>query len=73
MDETPEADIDYEKAVPADAPDEDDLDLIEEEPGELDPDTSPEATAEAGMSQGGVELNPEADVEFEEDDSEVAK
>ncbi|MGH2788431.1 MAG: hypothetical protein ACRDJV_11045 [Actinomycetota bacterium] len=65
-------DIEYEKDVPVDAPDEDDLDLIDEEPRALEPDTSPEATAEAGMSHGDVDLNPDEDVEFEEDESEVA-
>jgi hypothetical protein len=65
-------DIPYEKEVPAGAPDEDELDLIEEDEEGLEPDSSPEATKEAAMSGGGAELTEEG-VEFEEDESGVAR
>ncbi|MET9272091.1 hypothetical protein [Kribbella sp. NPDC003557] len=44
-----------------------DDDVLEED------DESPEATAEAGLTDEGVELEPSDDVEFEEDDSGVAR
>lgn len=61
------------KEVPADAPDEDELELIDEDDETLEPDTSDTAAMEAGMSQGGVELPPTEDVNFEEDESGVAR
>jgi hypothetical protein len=73
MDDRHPEDIIYEKDVPDDAPDEDDLDLIDQEQEELEPDSSPEATAEAGMSDGGAEIAGEDEVEFEQDESEVAR
>jgi hypothetical protein len=36
-------------------------------------DASPEATAEAGLTEDGVELAPTDDIEFEENDSGVAR
>jgi hypothetical protein len=52
----------------------DDLDLRGEEDDIVDEeDTSEEATAEAGLTDEGVELTPSDDIEFEEDDSGVAQ
>ncbi len=72
MSEQESQDIPYDKGVPPDAPDEEELELIDEEDEALEADTSEEATAEAGMSQGGAELEPADDIEFEEDESGVA-
>lgn len=36
-------------------------------------DDSQEATAEAGLTEEGVELEPTDDIEFEDDDSGVAR
>lgn len=44
--------------------------LIDEDPEQLEPDRSPEATLEAGLTEEGVELAPAEDVEFEEDDED---
>jgi hypothetical protein len=60
----------------ADSPDEsieDELDLVDEDEEELEPDTSEERTAEAGMSDGGFVMVPADDIEFEDDESGVAK
>jgi hypothetical protein len=70
--EQPES-VPFEKEVPADAPDVDELGLIDEEDEALEQDASEEATTEAGMSEGGVELTPTQDVKFEEDESGVAR
>jgi hypothetical protein len=52
----------------------DDLDLRGENDDVLDEeDTSDEATAEAGLTDEGVELERTDDIEFEEDDSGVAR
>ncbi|MFI5694805.1 hypothetical protein ACIA58_23320 [Kribbella sp. NPDC051586] len=52
----------------------DELDLRGEDEDVLQQgDASPEATAEAGLTEDGVELAPTDDVEFEEDDSGVAR
>lgn len=49
--------------------DEEDLDLIDEDEEPLEPDSSPEATAEAGLTEG--EHQPaEGSVEFEDEGSE---
>jgi hypothetical protein len=49
--------------------DEEDLDLINEDEEPLEPDSSPEATAEAGLTEG--EHQPaEGSVEFEEERGE---
>jgi len=59
-----------------DSPDEsieDELDLIDEDEEELEPDTSEERTAEAGISGGDVVMVPSDDIEFEDDESGVAK
>jgi hypothetical protein len=73
MNEEQAESVPYEKEVPVDAPDEDELELIDEEDEELEPDTSEEAATEAGMSHGGAELPLTENVEFEEDDSGVAR
>lgn len=49
-----------------------DVDLEGEEGKEdeaLEPDESPEATAEAGLTEEGLELEPQQDVEFEDEES----
>jgi N-acetylmuramoyl-L-alanine amidase len=46
------------------------LDLVEDEDEELEPDTSPEATAEAGMSETGPDGPPPDDVEVEDVDED---
>lgn len=52
----------------------DDLDLRGEDDDVVEQeDASPEATAEAGLTEDGVELAPTDDIEFEEDDSGVAQ
>jgi len=49
---------------------EEDLDVMEEEEDkDLEPDESPEATAEAGLTEGGVEVEPDEDVEFEDEET----
>jgi hypothetical protein len=62
-----------EEADPSDETIEDELDLIGEDDEELEPDTSEERTAEANMSDGDFEMVPADDIEFEEDESGVAK
>lgn len=57
------------REVPADAPDEDDLELVDEDDETLDEDAS---DMEAGMSDGGIELPP-TEVTFETDESGVAR
>jgi hypothetical protein len=52
---------------------EDELDLVDEDEEELEPDTSEERTAEAGMSSGDFMMVPADDIEFEDDESGVAK
>ena len=52
---------------------EDELDLVDEDEEELEPDTSEERTAEAGMSSGDFVNVPADDIEFEDDESGVAK
>jgi hypothetical protein len=52
---------------------EDELDLVGEDEEELKPDTSEERTAEAGMSSGDFEMVPADDIEFEDDESGVAR
>lgn len=49
------------------------LDLIDEDEEELEPDTSEESVAEAGMSSGDFVMVPADDITFEEDESGVAK
>lgn len=61
------------REVPADAPDEDELELIDEDDEILEQDASDDAAKEAGMSEGGVELPPTDDVVFEDDESGVAR
>lgn len=52
----------------------DELDLRGEADDDvLAEDASEEATAEAGLTEEGVELAPTGEVEFEEDDSGVAR
>lgn len=58
-----------ELEVPADAPDEHDLGLIDDDHDELEPHTS---DLEAGMSRGGVELEPVDTIAFEDEESGVA-
>jgi hypothetical protein len=48
------------------------LDLVEEDTEQLEPDDSPEATAEAGLTESPAEAIPPEKVEFEEDDAAVA-
>lgn len=57
------------RTVPTDAPDEDDMDLIDEDDETLEEDAS---ITEAGMSDGGIELPP-TEVTFETDESGVAQ
>lgn len=61
------------KELPADAPDEDELELIDDDDETLDEDASEEAATEAGMSQGGVALAPTEEINFVEDESGVAQ
>jgi hypothetical protein len=49
------------------------LDLVDEDEEELEPDTSEERTAEAGMSSGDFVRVPADDIEFEDDESGVAR
>jgi hypothetical protein len=65
--------VPFEKEDPTDASDDIERSLIDEEDQDLEQDESEEATAEAGMSEGGVELPPTPDVKFEEDESGVAR
>ena len=51
---------------------EEELDLVGEDDEELEPDTSEERTAEAGMSSGDFEMVPADDISFEDDESGVA-
>jgi hypothetical protein len=51
----------------------DELELRGENGDVLEQDASEEATAEAGLTEEGVELAPTGEVEFEEDDSGVAR
>jgi hypothetical protein len=60
------------RVVPADAPTEDDMVLIGDDDEVLAPDTDEESDAEAGLTDGEVELAPNVDVEFETDDGGVA-
>jgi hypothetical protein len=71
-DEQPQS-VPVEEEVPADAPDVDELELIDEDDDILEQDASEEATVEAGMTDEGVELAPTDEVKFEEDDSGVAR
>lgn len=66
-------DIVYEKDVPADAPSEEELELVGEEDESLDEDRSEERAVEADMSGGGVELRSADDIEFEDGESGVAQ
>ncbi len=66
-------DIAYEKDVPADAPSEEELELVGEEDEALEEDTSEERAVEADMSGGGVELRSADDIEFEDGESGVAQ
>ena len=50
----------------------DNADLVEEDTEQLEPDDSPEATAEAGLTESPAEAIPPEDVDFEEDDAAVA-
>jgi hypothetical protein len=68
-----EAGMTLEDVDPSDDSIEDELDLIDEDEEELEPDTSEERTAEAGMSSGDFLLVPAEDIEFEDDESGVAK
>lgn len=52
---------------------EDELDLVDRDEDELEPDTSEERTAEAGMSGGDFVMVPADDIEFEDDESGVAR
>ena len=52
---------------------EDELDLVDEDEEELEADASEERVAEAGMTSGGFVMVPADDIEFEEDESGVAK
>lgn len=52
---------------------EDELDLVDEDDEELEPDSSKERSAEAGMSDGDFVMVPAEDIEFEDDESGVAK
>lgn len=51
---------------------EEELDLVGEDDEELEPDTSEERTAEAGMSSGDFEMVPADDISFGDDESGVA-
>ena len=57
---------------PRDLPDLGELDLIDDDDEVLEPDSSDEATTEAGLTEEGVELAPTDTIEFEEDNSGVA-
>lgn len=60
-----------ELEVPADAPDEDDLELIDEDDDKLEPHVS---ELEAGMSRGEVEPKPiDNNIAFENEESGVAQ
>jgi hypothetical protein len=50
----------------------DELELIGEDDDVLEQDASDEATAEAGLTEEGVEMAPTDEVRFEEDESGVA-
>jgi hypothetical protein len=52
---------------------EDELDLVDEDEEDLEADTSEERAAEAGMSSGDFVTVPADDIEFEDDESGVAK
>jgi len=65
--------IPYDKDVPADAPSEEELELIGEEDEALEEDTSEERALEADMSGGGVELRSVDDLELEDGESGVAQ
>lgn len=52
---------------------EDELDLVDEDEEDLEPDTSEERTAEAGISNGDFVMVPADDIEFEDDENGVAK
>jgi hypothetical protein len=58
------------QSVPVDVGD---LDLIDHDDDVLEQDASAEAAAEAGMTDEGVTLAPSENVNFEEDDSGVAR
>lgn len=58
--------MDKDKEADAEA-----LGFVDDEEGELAPDDSPDATKEAGMSAGDVEVTP-VEVELEDDDEEPA-
>ena len=51
---------------------EEEHELVGEDDEELEPDTSEERTAEAGMSSGDFETVPADDISFEDDESGVA-
>lgn len=51
---------------------EEELDLVGEDDEELEPDTSEERAAEAGMSSGDFVMVPADDISFEDDESGVA-
>ena len=58
------------------APDEsveEELDLVDEDEEELEPDTSEERAAEAGMSSGDFVMVPADNIAFEDDESGVAR
>ncbi|MBA3421357.1 MAG: hypothetical protein H0U12_05615 [Thermoleophilaceae bacterium] len=62
-----------DKEVTGDAPREDELELVGEEPEVLEEDTSDERAVEADMSGGGVELRSAEEIELEEEESGVAQ
>ncbi len=61
------------KEVSADAPSEEELELVGEEYESLEEDASEERAVEADMSGGGVELPSGEDIEFEDGESGVAQ
>jgi len=62
-----------DKEVSADAPSEEELELVGEEHESLEEDTSEERAVEADMSGGGVELQSPEATEFEDGESAVAR
>jgi hypothetical protein len=48
------------------------VDLVEDDPEQLERDESPEATAEAGLTESPAQVVPPEEVEFEDDEAPVA-
>jgi hypothetical protein len=62
-----------QKQPPADAPQERQLGLIDDDDEQLEPDGSDEAADEAGMTDGVADLLDPDDIEFETTESEEAQ